>query len=199
MAKIEWFFYLRRPIIVFFVMLLVSLALVIVGQQYEQAQEEEYQKALSTLAATHSRYRKLVNDIDLLDQYRKLYSNYRSTGLVGKERRLSWIESLESTNQVLRLPTLTYNLQPQEGFERPGFNFQRDVSVLSSPMDLSMGLLHEEDLFALLESLRLSIRNMITVDSCSMNRLSLIDKPLNTKRANLGINCKIRWVTIDAK
>ena len=198
MAKFDWL-YLKRPIIVFLVMLLVSLALVIVGKQYEQAREEEYQKAISTLTATHSRYRKLVNDIGLLDQYRKLYSDYRSTGLVGKERRLSWIESLESTNQVLRLPTLTYNLLPQEGFERPGFKFQSDVSVLSSPMNLSMGLLHEEDLFALLESLRLSIRNMFTVDSCSMRRLSTIDKPLDTKRANLGINCKIRWVTIDAK
>jgi len=198
MGKIDWL-YLRRPIIVFFVMLLMSLALAGAGYQYEQAHEEKYQKALSTLASTHRLYRKKVNDIDLLKQYRELYNDYRSTGLIGQERRLSWIESLESTNDVLRLPTLTYNLLPQEKFERPGFKVKRDVSVMSSPMDLSIGLLHEEDLFALLEGLRLSIRNLFTVESCSMNRLSAIDQSLDTKRTNLATQCKIRWVTIDAK
>ena len=198
MDKIDWF-YLKRPIMVFFVMLLISLVLAVAGHQYEQAQKEKYQQALATLTSTHRLYRNIVNDIDLLDQYRKLYGDYKSTGLVGKERRLSWVESLESTNEVLRLPTLTYNLLPQEKFERPGFKVQRDVSVLSSPMDLSIGLLHEEDLFALLEGLRLSIRNLFTVDSCSMTRRSAIDQSLSTKASNLITECKLRWVTIDAK
>jgi len=198
MAKIDWF-YLKKPIISFFVMLLIALALAVVGHQYEQAQKEKYQKALSTLTSTHRLYRNIVNDIDLLDQYRKLYGDYKSSGLIGKERRLSWVESLESTNEVLRLPTLTYNLLPQGKFERPGFRVKRDVSVLSSPMDLSIGLLHEEDLFALLAGLRLSIRNLFTVDSCSMARRTAIGQSLDTKSSNLTTECKIRWVTIDAR
>ena len=198
MGKVDWF-YLKRPIIVFFVMLLLSLLLAVAGYQYEQAHEEKYQQALSTLTSTHRLYRSKVNDIDLLEQYRELYNEYRSTGLVGEERRLSWIESLESTNDVLRLPTLTYNLRAQEKFERPGFKVKRDVTVMSSPMDLSIGLLHEEDLFALLEGLRLSIRNLFTVESCSMSRVSAIDQSLDTKRTNLTTQCKIRWVTINAK
>jgi len=198
MVKIDWF-YLKRPIIVFCVMLLISLALAIVGHQYEQAQKAKYQQALATLVSTHRLYRNIVNDIDLLDQYRKLYGDYKSTGLVGKERRLSWVESLKSTNEVLRLPTLTYSLLPQEKFERPGFTVKSDVSVLSSPMNLSIGLLHEEDLFALLEGLRLSIRNLFTVDSCSMTRRKAIGESLDTKSSNLTTECKIRWVTIDAR
>lgn len=198
MDRIDWF-YLKRPIIVFFAMLLISLAFVFAGYQYEQAQKEKYQQSVSTLTSTHRLYRNIVNDIDLLDQYRKLYNDYKSTGLVGKERRLSWIESLQSTNDVLRLPTLTYELLPQEKFERPGFRTHNDVSVLGSPMELSIGLLHEEDLFALLEGLRLSIRNLFTVDSCEMNRSTGVAQSLDTKRANLTTKCTIRWVTIDAK
>ena len=198
MDRIDWF-YLKRPIIVFFVMLLISLAFVFTGYQYEQAQKEKYQQSVSTLTSTHRLYRNIVNDIDLLDQYRKLYNDYKSTGLVGKERRLSWIESLQSTNDVLRLTTLTYELLPQEKFERPGFRVHSDVSVLGSPMELSIGLLHEEDLFALLEGLRLSIRNLFTVDSCEMNRSAGVAQSLDTKGANLTTKCTIRWVTIDAK
>ena len=198
MSKIDWF-YLKGPIIMLMISLLIAAALVVGGYQYEKMQQEEYEKAVVTLRSTHRLYSNMVNDIDLLDQYRNLYSDYKATGLVGKERRLSWIESLEATNDVLRLPLLTYDLNPQEKFERPGFKAKRGVEVNSSPMDLQMGMLHEEDLFALLEGLRQSIRNLFTVDSCSINRQSPVESSLDTKRANLTGNCTIRWVTIDAK
>lgn len=195
--KIDWF-YLRQPIIFLVVAMVIFAALVVGGQQYEKIQHEAYQESLSTLQSTHKIYRNIVNDIDLIDQYRSLYNDYKSTGLVGEERRLSWIESLESTNQVLRLPNLSYTLAPQEDFERPQFRSKRGVDVKSSPMQLRMGLLHEEDLFALLEGLRLSIKNLFTVDSCVMTRTSEIEQSLDTKRPNLNTSCLIRWVTIDA-
>ncbi len=193
------FFYLRKPLILFGVSILVAALLVVGGHQFEKMQHEEYEKAVSTLRTTHRLYRNIVNDIDLLDQYRSLYNDYKATGLVGEERRLSWIESLESTNEVLRLPTLTYSLRPQEDFKRPKFKVQRGVEVQSSPMELTMGLLHEEDLFALLEGLRLSIKNLFTVDSCTINRQRGVDQSLDTKKANLSGLCTIRWVTINAK
>ena len=198
MNNIDWF-YLKRPIIMLLVSILVFVLLVLAGYQYEKIQNEEYEKAVATLRTTHQIYSNMVNDIDLLDQYRNLYSEYKSSGLIGKERRLSWIESLESTNGVLRLPVLTYSLNPQEKFLRPGFKVKRGVEVNSSPMDLTMGLLHEEDLFALLEGLRLSIRNLLTVDNCSISRNSSVSSSLDTKKSNLTTQCTIRWVTIDAK
>ena len=198
MIKIDWF-YLRRPLIMLAVAILFSVGIAMAGYQYEKVQREQYETALSTLRSTHKLYSNMVNDIDLLDQYRNLFSEKKSTGLVGDERRLSWIESLESTNDVLRLPTLAYSLKPQEEFQRPGFKLQRGVSVMSSPMELTIGMLHEEDLFALLEGLRLSIRNLFTVDSCSITRQGMVGRSLNTKRANMQSRCTIQWVTINAK
>jgi hypothetical protein len=198
MSKIDWF-YLRRPLIMLAVAILFSTAIALAGYQYEKVQREQYQTALSTLRSTHKQYSSMVKDIDLLDQYRSLYSEYKATGLVGDERRLSWIESLEATNEVLRLPTLGYSLKPQEIFKRPGFKLQRGVSVMASPMELTIGMLHEEDLFALLEGLHLSIRNLFTVDSCSITRRGAIGRSLDTKKANLQSRCTIHWVTINAK
>ncbi len=198
MSIIDWS-YLKRPIIMVIAASLISGALVMASYQYEKVQYDKFQQALSTLRSTHELYRNIVNDIDLLDRYRNLYSGYKASGLVGKERRLSWIESLESTNEVLRLPTLTYNLHPQEDFKRPGFILKRGINVQSSPMDLSMGLLHEEDLFALLEGLRLSIKNLFTVDNCSISRKIGRGGVLNTQGTNLTTRCTIRWVTINAR
>jgi hypothetical protein len=197
-SKIDWF-YLRRPLLMLAVAILISTGIVAAGYQYEKVQHEQYQTALSTLRSMHKQYSTMVNDIDLLDQYRNLYSEYKATGLVGDERRLSWIESLESTNEVLRLPTLGYSLQPQEEFQAPGFKPKRGVSVMGSPMELTIGMLHEEDLFALLEGLHLSIRNLFTVDSCSITRKGSVESSLATKSNNLESQCTIRWVTINAK
>jgi len=196
--KIDWS-YLKGPLIMFGVAALIAAALVALGYQYEKSQNEQYQQALSTLKSTHSQYRTVVSDIGLLEQYRTLYTDYKASGLVGEERRLIWIESLEDTNEVLRLPTLTYNLYPQEDFARPKFKAKSGVAVKSSPMDLTMGLLHEEDLFVLLESLRESIKTLFTVESCSMLRQSGIERSFSTKATNLVGRCTIRWVTIDAK
>jgi hypothetical protein len=196
--KIDWF-YLRRPLIMLAIALVVAAAVMAVGYHYEKKQRENYEAAISTLRSTHKLYTNIINDIDLLDQYRSLYSDYKASGLVGDERRLSWIESLESTNQVLRLPTLSYNLNPQEEFQRPDFKLKRGVTVMSSSMDLTIGMLHEEDLFALLEGLRLTIRSLFTVDSCSIVRQSPVDRSLDTQKTNFRSQCTLRWVTINAK
>ena len=198
MNRIDWR-YLRQPLIILGLSIILAVALGLVGFQYEKVQVEKYEKAVTTLRTTHKRYSDIVKDIDLLDQYRKLYGGYKSSGLIGEERRLSWIESLVTTNEVLKLPTLTYNLLPQEKFIRPGLKVKREVELNSSPMELNMGLLHEEDLLALLEGLRLSIKNIFTVESCSLTRSGGISNTLKTNNTNILAKCTIKWVTIDAK
>jgi hypothetical protein len=198
MNKVDWF-YLRKPLIIFFSGLAVAILLMVAGEQYEKDQQEKYEQSLSTLRTTHQKYSNIINDIDLLEQYRSQYGEYKASGLVGVERRLSWVESLESANEVLRLPTISYSLLPQQEFERPGFKVKRGVNINGSVMELRMGLLHEEDLFALIEGLRLSIKNIFTVESCTLRRTSPVASSLDTRRANLNSNCSLRWVTIDAK
>ena len=178
---------------------MVAASMGVFGFQYESRQIEKYDKAVETLRTTHTLYINMVNDIDLLEQYRNLYSGYKSSGLIGEERRLSWIESLENTNKVLKLPTLTYSLLPQEEFIRPGLKVKSGVELNGSAMELTMGLLHEEDILAVLEGLRLSIKNLFTVESCSLSRSSNIGVPLDTKNTNLRSKCTIRWVTINVK
>ena len=198
MSNIDWR-YLKLPLIMLLVSIIAAVAVVLAGHQYEVIQINKFESAVSKLRKTHRDYSETVNDIALLEQYRSIFNDYKSSGLVGEERRLSWIESLQTTNQVLKLPLLTYNLLPQEKFTRPGLQVKSDVALNSSPMELSMGLLHEEDLLAVLEGLRLSIKSLLTVESCLLRRGSHIGNSLDTVRPNLSSRCVIRWVTIDVK
>ena len=196
--KIDWQF-LKRPLIFFMVCLILLAAFVVLGQQYEQGKLDSYNSTKSSLSSTHSTYNKLVQDLDLLQQYTQAYDEYKSSGLLGAERRLSWIETLETINDKLRLPTLTYSLQPQESFTAPRLTVENNVTVNSTPMDLNMALLHEQDLLSVFENIDSEIANLFTIDSCKINRLSGKNTALNTKKANLRSNCLMRWITVDVK
>lgn len=190
---------MRRTLIVVAISIAFSVAIVLFGFQFEADKYERYKKGESNLRTTHKLYKNIVNDIDLLEQFTVKYTDFKASGLVGGERRLSWIETLESTNSVLKLPKLTYNLSPQEGFSRSGLNPGRNVVVNSSSMELDMSLLHEEDLFALFEGLSLSIKNLFTIDSCEISLTGDVGRSFDTKQANLSSTCIIRWITINVK
>jgi len=198
MNIIDWQ-YLRQAMIIFFVAIVVAGLMGVTADRFRAAQEDKYQQSLAALESTYRKYNRLVSDIDLLEQYRTLFLDYKSTGLVGDERRLSWIESLERTNSRIKLPKMTYRLMPQQEFKRPGLKLDRSVVLTSAPMALNMDLLHEEDIFSVFEGLRLSIKNIFTVDSCKLTRKGVIGRPLDTQKANLSANCVIRWVTINVK
>jgi hypothetical protein len=105
--EVDWF-YLKKPLIIFVVGLVIGVIMMLAGTQYENVQKDKYEQSLFTLRTTHKLYSDIINDIDLLEQYRTQYTRYKASGLVGVERRLSWVESLESTNDVLKLPTISY-------------------------------------------------------------------------------------------
>ena len=197
-SNIDWFF-LKRTLIVFVVSILLAVTFVVLGINYEQSKMDNYNKAKSSLSSAHSKYKKLVEDIDLLAQYTIAYDGYKSSGLLGGERRLSWIETLEKVNEKLKLPSLTYSLMPQEAYKSPGLKVEQNVLVNSTPMNLKMDLLHEEDLFSVTKEIRDSISNLFTLESCDISRRTQSNAPLNTKKANFISDCLIRWITVDVK
>lgn len=196
MNKVDWK-YLRQAMLIFGLSIIVAALMFFAADRFRNSQQDGYQMSLAKLQATFRDYNGLVNDIDILEQYRNLFLDYKLTGLVGDERRLSWIESLETTNSELKLPRMTYNLQPRENFERPGLVKKSGVTVSSAPMAISMELLHEEDIFSVFNGLRDSIKNLFTVDNCTLSRGGEFGKPLDTQKSNMIASCVIRWVTIN--
>ena len=193
---VDWRF-LRGALIFLLLAVIASVALIYSGQLYETQRAAEYRQQEARLSQTHRKYEQLVRDLDLMEQYTTQFDAYKSSGLVGDERRLSWIESLEAVNRQLRLPKLGYDLLPQEDFRRPDFKPLRFVSVRSSPMRVNMELLHEGDLISLISGLEQEISNLFTVDSCRLRLKGQVGKLFDTRKPNLTGECVIRWITID--
>ncbi len=194
------FSFLKSSLIILGVAILLSVALVVAGQQYEQEKVAEYNQVKSSLQKAHNRYIKLVKDIDLLDQYTQDYKTYKSSGLIGPERRLSWIETLEAVNDELRLPGLSYNLAPQQEFVKPGLKAEKHINISSTPMQLNIALLHEGDLLRVFDGIKNRIDNLFSVESCDIQRKrGAQENVLSTQKENLTANCLIRWVSVDVQ
>jgi hypothetical protein len=131
----------------------------------------------------------------LLDNYPKFVALYES-GIIGREKRLNWIEALRQSGEKLNLPSLRYAIKSQETFT-PGFQINYGGFVLyRSSMDLTLGLLHEGDLFELLNYINRNADGAYTITECKFSPVGkniIYDKD----QANISASCLLHWITID--
>lgn len=176
---------------------IASVILLIVTVSYNNTQQSMASKLESDLAAAKLRYENARRDKALYRQYVETYLDYSARGVIGAEQRLNWIEELQDINKQLKLPSLKYEISPQTAAEIPGVELPKNISVHSSTMHLSAGLLHEGDGLFILETLRREAGGFYALQECRMNAnlpAGRLDYRPNT--AYVDMDCKLDWYTI---
>ena len=131
---------------------------------------------------------------DYLPQFRDLYE----AGILGKEQRLSWLETLKMAGEEVKPPKLAYEIRAQSVYE-PDFPLNTGgFDINATDMDLSMGLLHEGDLFHVLDILDKNAAGLFSVSSCELSRAALVNRERGLPE-RIEANCQLRWLTIDLK
>lgn len=130
---------------------------------------------------------------DYIDQFER----YSKLGYIGPERRLSWIETLQDVNRVLKLPVLKYAISPRQPLElkNTGFDLDEKVTVYESVMQLHLGLLHGGDLFVFLSELKKRASGLFEVRSCDLI-LASSELHFDTEKPNINASCQLAWYTI---
>lgn len=132
-----------------------------------------------------------------IDRYRKLSIE----GVISDEDRLELVESINGIRARHALYPVqldieqqaTYRLGQHGDLGTPGIG----ISFRVSRIRLSMPLLHEEDLFHLLDGLRDLKRGIFVAEECSTKRTD--ENPGNqllVLHENLTASCKILWLTV---
>jgi hypothetical protein len=157
-------------------------------QQAARAQREAEQNALQ-------RSKDEAREIgDRLIDYQKLVAR----GVVGDERRLDWVDTINAIKAARRLPDVKYGFGPQRAAAYPGLAGGGEVEFLASPMRLEMSLLHEEDLFRFIGDLRRDLSALVVVKSCSVERTGEAAKARGLA-PRLRARCELDLVTIRDK
>ena len=131
---------------------------------------------------------------DHLPEFRALYAG----GILGKEQRLSWLETLKVAGEEVKPPKLGYEIRAQTVYE-PEFAINTgSFDIHATNMDLTIGLLHEADLFDVLNILEERAAGLFSISECELSRAAI------TRRGELlperiEADCQLRWFTVDLR
>lgn len=186
---------LRLPIIIFSMTLLVAVAIVTGSHYYLKAVEQEFSRNQAHFRSISSQYLQVDEEEELIRQYYPAFIDLYKQGLVGKERRLDWLEALQVVSDVLKIPSLRYEIASQERvpdtlpIDAGGFH------IYQSTMNINLDMLHEADLIRFLERIDRAAKGLFSVSSCNLNRKSR-QIAIEAGQVNVSADCNLDWYSI---
>ena len=191
------FGYVRRHTLRPVLTALVAAAALAVAMWMHDAKVEQYSHYAANHDAVHEDYDALVFQRRLVDRYHRRYQRYHDLGFIGRESRLDWIETLRTTAESLRLPHVSYAIEPQLSAMAPVESVMGadNIRVHVSRARLDMGLLHELDLLRFFDELQAAAPGLIKVDDCALTWLAET-QPASPVEANLSAVCSIQIFSV---
>lgn len=168
-SDLDWRYVLRHTLLPG-VSLLVAVVLLGTAIWVNASHERLYEAVSATRAAMHEDYDSLVNQRRLVDAYHRRYEYFSDLGFVGRERRLDWVETLRTATESVRLPRLSYSIDPQLPVVPPVTSVLggEDIQIHVSKVQFEIGLVHELDLLRFFDALQAEAPGFIKVDSCKL-------------------------------
>jgi hypothetical protein len=185
---------LALPLVAAVVLLGAGLALIVSAgasragaqRQLTQAQDERKQNT-ERLARIAEEEREVSEKLDVYKQLKRL-------NILGEERRLEWADAITRIRTERELLDLSYRVERQKLLKslpgKPG-----SVEFYASTMNVTLDLLHEEDLLRFLGDLRNSGNAYFVVKACNVQRTGQAATG-TTITPRLRAQCEIDLVTV---
>lgn len=193
---------LQKELSVFLITIAIATAIYLISQSLWQTSVEKKQTAQQTLSQSKYRYYTALDRKRLLKEFEDKYIKLENTGIVGDEQRLNWVDVIEKTTTDNKIPYLKYKIDKQVPVTTPMLTQKYPgISVNKSLMTLEMQLLHEGDLYSVINSLEANAKGLFDIQSCAISRNhtqveSLLDSDTDK---NFAAACKLNWYTINKK
>ena len=192
-ADIDWSM-LRGALIVLIIVLVVGAALVASSWIFWERMDKQASRLERELRNAKREWMTIDDRKNMIATYLPLFEDLSERGIIGREFRLDWIETLTDARERLKIPDLEYVIKAQEPYV-PEFSIASGVyQPFASVMTIDAGLLHEGDLVDLLRALDTRARGLYSVKSCSIDRRR--DTPGRPTEPHLGSNCDLEWFTL---
>lgn len=173
----------------------VGATLYTAATQFRDAMQVRYSESHQRLQSVTGKYLAVdQQDMIIREQYPRFVELVRK-GVIGNEQRLNWIEVLKRTAAITKIPSLRYEIAARGPFT-PDFGLATGAyRVQVSKMKLDLGLLHENDLSAVLTALDGKADGIYSIRDCTFQRSAERVEP-RLDRENLKSACELLWFTI---
>ncbi len=179
--------------------LVISVLIVGISSYYRDAVAQQKEIANGALSAAREKYNDARNRKKLLEDFEKKYKQLEQSGVVGEEQRLNWVDLIESLSNQYGIAYVKYRIEKQQRVNDPGLidNYP-EIDVFKSKMKLDMQLLHEGDLYRLLNTLEQKAQGLFDVNSCTLIRNNINAKSIVEEASNRNFHaeCTLNWYTI---
>lgn len=195
-GKIADWSILRGTVIGFVVCVLAAAGMLTASHYFKKNMQRQYQASHAIFLNASQQYLAVDEEERIIEQFYPEFVRLFRAGLLGQERRLSWLETLRAAGEAIKIPELTYKLDAQREMQPDYYMSLGSYGVYVSAMNLSLGLLHEGDLLRLLNSLERDALGQYSVRDCAF-RASGGELVIETGKANIHADCTLEWLTVD--
>ncbi len=172
------------------VLIYVSDGVLTKAQQSKILADREWSEALRKLERTK-------NEQEDLQGYYHQYQNLVEQNVIGLERRLDWIETIEKIRNQLNIFSVKYKLEPQETLNLENNSTSNSFDLHRSNMTLDFSLLHEGQLLNFFDALSEEAKGMYLLENCTLTRNDLVRQLRFVP--NLQAECTLGWITLNEK
>lgn len=186
LAKLRW------QLIATLLLLGLAGALAFWSHQERQRADAAYQIVERNYRQSEARLRQVNTEEQEIKDKAALFNQLTASALIGEEKRLDWTEQLRALQQRLHLPKMEYEFAPQalaSGGESSQFVY------VTSPLKLSLHVLHEGDLLTYLNDLQQHAKALVVVRTCTLARIPEGAQERATTLAQLTAQCELDWLT----
>lgn len=185
---------LRGSIITLVVSITVSAFMLYGSFYFQKSMYLEFSRNDARFRSISSRYLAVDGEEKLIRKYYPRFIELYRKGVIGKEQRLNWIEVLRQTGMDIHVPSLSYQIKSQDAYT-PSYSISPGhFKLYSSEMTLNMRLLHEGDLFSILDRLNKNAKGIYSLNSCHMSPNGTIVEKAGSP--NINADCDLQWFTI---
>lgn len=129
--------------------------------------------------------------------YAVRFENLGERGLLAGEDRLGWVEQMQDFGLTPGLDRLQYELAPRRTIDLAPLYDLGPYSLTATGIELNVDLLHEGDLMALFEMLRVRHGGLVMPQQCTMERLAASGAMLRLS-PRIALHCRLVWLAIGA-
>ena len=184
---------LRTPLIVLLAVLVAGALAIYYSDRLKKAARQQLAQQQALLKEARMRLQKSGEEKDIIVKYLDDFRELESSGFIGEEQRINWLDGLRLANQQADLFGVDYQIGTQKPYPYAAEFNPGQITLNQSLMKLSFRLLHEEDLMRFLAALARQGGGIFTVDQCVIKRLNT--GGVIRFQPNIGAECDLSWIT----
>ena len=184
---------IKFPMIFFMIVMVLSIIIIFISDSYLERAYESRESEKQAMRIWKNKIVTAKESNEMMNTYEGRYKKLLKNNIVGKENRLNWLETIQATTNARGTSLVKYNVDSQVPVEDKTNQHQaQGLKVYRSGMTIDMKMLHEGDLFAMLNALEDKAQGLFTVEKCNIESAF---NPLNNGSENMHANCELGWYT----